>query len=110
MKSINRKTEKPSAEAKALSLYLMAFKSIDPVCKEQSKRMKRLWSIVLENDSRMKDYIKEVQKLLTAHGGYEEVVEKTVKHFVEKTGEWNLKGDDKFCVDAQRVADELKKK
>ncbi|TRX70203.1 hypothetical protein [Carboxylicivirga sp. M1479] len=110
MKSINRRTEKPSAEAKALSLYLMAFKSTDSACKEQSKRMKRLWDIVLENDARMKDYVKEVQKLLAVHGGYEKVVEKTVKHFVEKTGEWKLKGDDKFCVDAQRVADDLKKK
>ncbi|MBK3516062.1 hypothetical protein [Carboxylicivirga marina] len=107
---MNRRTEKPSAEAKALSLFLMAFKASDQDIKQQSKRMKRLWDIVLENDSRMKDYIKEVQKLLALHGGYDIVVEKTVKHYIEKTGEWKLEGDDKFSVDAQRVADELKKK
>jgi len=88
----------------------MAHKSIDPIYKEQSKRMNKLWDIVLENDSRMKDYIKEVQKLLTSHGGYEEVVEKTVKYYIEKKGEWNLKGDDKFSKDAQKVADKIMKK
>jgi len=107
---MNRRTEKPSPEAKALSLFLMAHKSIDPICKEQSKRMNRLWDLVLENDSRMRDYTKEVQKLLTSHGGYSEVVEKTVKYYIEKTGEWKLKGDDKYCRDAQQIADKIMKK
>jgi hypothetical protein len=31
------KKEKPSAEAKALSLFLMAFKSTSPVFKEKAK-------------------------------------------------------------------------
>ncbi len=107
---MDRRKEKPSPEAKALSLFLMAHKSIDPIYKEQSKRMNRLWELVLENDSRMKDYIKEVQKLLASHGGYAVVLEKTVKYYIEKTGEWKLKGDDKFSRDAQEVADKIMKK
>ncbi|MCU4175599.1 hypothetical protein [Carboxylicivirga sp. N1Y90] len=107
---MDRRKEKPSPEAKALSLFLMSHKSIDPIYKEQSKRMNRLWDLVLENDSRMKDYTKTVQKLLISHGGYQEVVEKTVKYYIENTGEWKLKGDDKYCRDAQQVADRIMKK
>ena len=51
--------------------------------------------------------MKEVQKTLTTYGGYSEVVEKTVKFYIDKTGEWTLKGDDKYCQDAQVVADRI---
>jgi hypothetical protein len=48
--------------------------------------------------------------MLTLLGGYEEVVEKTVKYYIDKTGKWTLKGDDKYCLDAQAVADRIQHK
>lgn len=102
--------EKPSPEAKALSLFLMAYKTIDPIYKEQSKRINKLWSLVLINELSKDDYFKEVQKMLTSYGGYSEVVEKTVQFYIEKTGEWKLQGDDKYCLDAKFIADKLLKK
>jgi len=42
---MKRKTDKPTPEAKALSLFLMAYKAIDPIYKEQSKRINNLSSI-----------------------------------------------------------------
>ena len=53
--------------------------------------------------------MKEVQNMLTLYGGYSDVVEKTVRFYIEKTGEWKLKGDDKYCLDAQIIADKLSK-
>ncbi|WP_372642170.1 hypothetical protein [Ancylomarina sp.] len=103
-------SSKPSPEAKALSLFLMAYKSTDPVCKEKSKRINKRWTMVLSDEISRADYNEEVQEMLTAYGGYEEVVEKTVKFYIEKTGEWTLKGNDKYCQDAQVVADKLLKK
>ncbi|MFT7343630.1 MAG: hypothetical protein ACI9XP_000204 [Lentimonas sp.] len=104
------KKEKPSAEAKALSLFLMAYKSKKPLYKEQSKRINRLWDLVGKNELDHADYLKAVNNLLVSHGGYSEVVEKTVKHYIEKTGEWNLQGEDKYCVDAKEIADKITKK
>ena len=103
-------SSKPSPEAKALSLFLMAYKSTDPVYKEKSKRINKRWGMVLSDEISRADYNEEVLKMLTAYGGYEEVVEKTVKFYIEKTGEWTLKGNDKYCQDAQLVADKLLKK
>lgn len=103
-------TEKPSAEAKALSLFLMAYKTIDPIYKEQSKRINKLWDKVCKLELDNDDYIEEVVKMLNSYGGYSEVIEKTVKYYIDKTGEWKLKGDDKYCVDAQVVADRILKK
>ena len=99
--------EKPSPEAKALSLFLMAYKTKSPIHKEQSKRINRLWSLVINDELSSSDYIAEVQKILALNGGYEEVVEKTVKFYIEKTGVWKLEGDDKYCKDAQLIADKL---
>ena len=48
--------------------------------------------------------------MLTSYGGYSEVVEKTVRFYIEKTGEWKLEGDDKYCRDAQQIADKMLKK
>ena len=56
------------------------------------------------------DYIEEVQNMLTSYGGYSEVVEKTVRYYIEKTGEWKLQGDDKYCLDAKQIADKILKK
>lgn len=102
-----KKTEKPSAEAKALSLYLMAFKTTSPTHKEQSKRINRLWNLVLTEELSSSEYMEKVQSMITLNGGYAQVVEKTVRYYIEKTGEWKLKGDDKYCQDAQAVADRV---
>ncbi len=103
-------SSKPSPEAKALSLFLMAYKTIDPIYKEKSKRINKRWDLVLKDELSRAEYNEEVLEMLTSYGGYDEVVEKTVKYYIEKTGEWTLKGDDKYCQDAQLVADKLLKK
>jgi hypothetical protein len=103
-------SHKPTPEAKALSLFLMAFKSKKPLYKEQAKRINRQWDLFRIGDLSKKKYLEEVESMLASYGGYEEVVNKTVKHYIDKTGEWTLKGEDKYCVDAQAVADELLKK
>ncbi len=107
---MTKKNEKPSPEAKALSLFLMAYKTINPIYKEKAKRMNRLWSLVLADEFSRTEYVEEVQNTLTSYGGYSEVVEKTVKFYIEKTGEWKLEGDDKYCQDAKKIADEILKK
>ena len=45
--------------------------------------------------------------MLTSYGGYTAVIEKTVKYYIDKTGEWKLKGEDKYCQDAQLFADKM---
>ena len=74
---MKKKSEKPSPEAKALSLFLMAYKTINPIYKEKSKRINRLWDLVTRDKLSKSDYIEEVQNMLTSYGGYSEVVEKT---------------------------------
>jgi len=100
-------TEKPTPEAKALSLYLMAFKASKPAIKEQAKRINKQWDRVRDNKLSKSDYLKEVQNLLDSHGGYDKVVKDTVWFYVKKSGEWTLKGDDKYCQDAQKIADSI---
>ena len=107
---MGRKTHKPTPEAKALSLYLMAHKAKDPNFKEQLKRINRLWDLVRANEISKNDYLDEVERMLLEHGGYAAVVEKTVKYYLDKTGEWTLKGDDKYCLDAQKIVYDLSKK
>lgn len=106
----NRSSEKPSPEAKALSLFLMAYKTIDPLYKEQSKRINRQWDLVMRGKLSKSEYFEEVQGMLESYGGYDTVVEKTVQYYISKTGEWKLTGDDKYCVDAQVVAEIILKK
>ncbi len=103
-------SSRPSPEAKALSLFLMAYKTIDPIYKEKSKRINKRWDLVLKDELTRAEYNEEVLEMLTTYGGYNEVVEKTVKYYIEKTGEWTLKGNDKYCQDAQLIADKLLKK
>lgn len=107
---MKKKLEKPSSEAKALSLFLMAYKTINPIYKEKSKRINKLWDQVLINELSKSDYMDEVQTMLLSYGGYSEVVEKTVRFYIEKTGEWKLQGDDKYCLDARKIADKILKK
>jgi hypothetical protein len=107
---MKKKSEKPSAEAKALSLFLMAYKTINPIYKEKSKRINRLWSLVINDELSKKEYHEEVQNMLNLYGGYSEVVEKTVKFYIKKTGEWKLQGKDKYSLDAKEVADKILKK
>ena len=104
------KNEKPSPEAKALSLFLMAHKAKDPMCKEKSKRINKLWDLVVDNELSQEDYFAEVQNMLESYGGYSKVVEKTVRFYIKKTGEWKLKGEDKYCLDAKKYADAILKK
>ena len=104
-----KKSEKPSPEAKALSLFLMAYKTKSPSYKEKSKRINRQWKLVLEEELSNADYMEEVEKTLASYGGYSEVVEKTVRFYIEKTGEWNLQGEDKYCIDARLIADKISK-
>lgn len=104
---MKKRSEKPSPEAKALSLFLMAYKTIKPSYKEDSKRINRQWDLVMTNRLNANDYMEEVQTMLASHGGYAEVVEKTVEFYIEKTGEWKLQGDDKYCQDAQIIADKI---
>jgi len=106
---MKEKREKPSPEAKALSLFLMAFKSTSPAYKEKSKQIKGLWDLVKIDRLTQSEYLNEVEETLTSYGGYSEVIEKTVRFYIEKTGKWTLKGDDKYCKDAQEIADQILK-
>ena len=56
-----------------------------------------------------KDYLLEVEKMLDLLGGYTIVIEKTVQHYINQTGEWNLQGDDKYCKDAKLIAENILK-
>lgn len=85
----------------------MACKTTGPIHKEKSKRINRLRDLVKTNEFSRSDYMKEVQNMLKSFGGYSEVVEKTVRYYIEKTGEWKLKGDDKYCLDAKLIADKI---
>ena len=98
---------KPTPEAKALSLFLMAYKTIDPKYKEESKRINKLYTLVKDGELSKADYLKEVEVRLTEHGGYSAVVEKTVKYYIEKTGVWTLEGEDQYCQDAKKVAEDI---
>ena len=104
---MKKNTEKPLPEAKALSLFLMAYKTISPTHKDKSKRINRLWDLVKNNELSKSEYMEEVQNMLTSFGGYSEVIEKTVRYYIEKTGEWKLEGDDKYCLDAKKIADKI---
>ena len=63
-------SEKPSPEAKALSLFLMAYKTKDPVYKEKSKRINRLWSLVKYGEMSKQDYTLELDKMIKSCGGF----------------------------------------
>ena len=52
----------------------------------------------------------ELKNMLNSNGGYFEVVEKTIKYYMEKTVKWTLKGDDKYCKDAYYFVDKYLKK
>ncbi|MGB0933281.1 MAG: hypothetical protein ACPGU5_03305 [Lishizhenia sp.] len=100
-------TQKPTKEAKALSLFLMAFKSKKSIYKEKLKRINRVWNLVRNDEFPNEEYQKEVNELLTEYGGYDAVVEKTVQHYINTTGEWKLNGEDQYHADAQKVADKI---
>lgn len=104
---MKKQIEKPSPEAKALSLFFMAYKNIDPKYKDKARRINRQWDLVGYKQISKTDYMNEVESMLEEYGGYTEVIEKTVKYYIEKTGEWTLKGDDKYCVDAKEIADKI---
>lgn len=103
-------SQKPTPEAKALSLFLMAYKSYDNKYKEMLKRINKRWDMVRSENLDKEIYLKEVQGMLDENGGYEEVIEKTVRYYIKKSGDWTLKGEDKYCKDAQAIADKVQKK
>ena len=107
---MSKNSKKPTPEAKALSIFLMAYKSYDKRYKEMLKRINKRWDMVCSGDLDKEIYLKEVQGMLDENGGYDEVIEKTVRHYIKKTGEWTLKGDDKYCSDAIAVAEKVKNK
>ena len=107
MKHTKKKIGKPSPEAKALSLYLMAFKNAKPINKENARRNNKQWDRVKHNELSMEDYMEEVQEMLNTYGGYSKVVEETVWYYIKKTGKWKLEGDDKYCIDAKQFADKI---
>ena len=77
----------------------MAYKTKNPIYKEKSKRINKLWSLVINSELSKKEYHEEVQNMLNLYFGYSELV--------EKTGKWKLKGDDKYSLDAKEVADKV---
>jgi hypothetical protein len=85
----------------------MAHKATSPTHKEKAKRINRQWDLVVTDKLSKEDYLEEVQSMLTSYGGYSAVVEKTVKFYIDKTGEWTLSGNDKYCKDAKKIADKL---
>ena len=88
----------------------MAHKAVNPTYKDAARRMNRLWDEVKSKDLSRSEYAEEVEKMLESYGGYEVVLEKTVKFYIDKTGEWKLQGDDKYCADAKIVAEKLLQK
>lgn len=97
-------TEKPSPEAKALSLFLMAYKTKDPIYKEKSKRINRLFDLVKSKELTKEEYLEEVDNMLDLYGGYKAVIEKTIQYYIDKTGEWKSRGDDQYAEDAKKIA------
>ncbi len=101
---MENKIEKPSPEAKALSLFLMAYKTKDPIYKEKSKRINRLFDLVKTNELTKEEYLESVENMLDLYGGYKAVIEKTIQYYVDKTGEWKSKGEDQYAEDAKEIA------
>jgi hypothetical protein len=56
------KSTKPTPEAKALSLYLMAFKKSKQINKENAKRNNKQWERVKYNELSMEDYMEVMIK------------------------------------------------
>lgn len=106
---MEKHSEKPSAEAKALSLFLMAYKTIDNAYKEKAKRINRIWDLVKKGEMTKEEHLAEVNKTLDQYGGYEGVIEKTIRYYIEKTGEWKSRGDDQYSIDANIIADRITK-
>ena len=97
----------PTPEAKALSLFLMAYKSLDNAYKEEAKWINRRWDLVQSGELEKDKYQEEVLKLLDSHGGYLQVIEKTVRFYINKKGAWKSGGEDKYSIDARKIADDI---
>ena len=107
---MTKNIDKPSAEAKALSLFFMAYKSKDPIYKEKSKRINRLWDLVKVNQLSKDDYMIEIKETIESYGGYDTIIEKTINFYIDKFGEWKSQGDDKYAQDAKKIAATILKK
>lgn len=104
---MEEKREKPTPEAKALSLFLMAYKSDNQSYKDKARQMKNRLDLVLGGKLDKDTYQNEVKSALASYGGYTDVIEKTVKFYIEKFGEYKSQGDDKYSQDAQAIAEKL---
>ncbi len=99
--------QKPTPEAKALSLFLMTFKSENQQYKDKARQVKNRRDMVLSGDLDKDKYQNEVKGILATYGGYTKVIEKTVQHYINKFGEYKSQGDDKYAKDAQAIAEKL---
>ncbi|HAY87816.1 MAG TPA: hypothetical protein DCY51_00065 [Bacteroidetes bacterium] len=102
--------EKPTPEAKALSLFLMAYKSTNQTYKDKARHIKNRLDLVVAGKLDKDTYQNEIKDALTSYGGYTEVIEKTVKFYIDKFGEYKSQGDDKYSIDAQAIAEKLMNK
>ncbi len=102
--------EKPTPEAKALSLFLMAYKSTNQTYKDKARHIKNRLDLVLAGKLDKDTYQNEVKSTLASYGGYTEVIEKTVQFYIDKFGEYKSQGDDKYSTDAQAIAEKLMSK
>ena len=99
--------QKPTPEAKALSLFLMAFKSENQQYKDKARQMKNRRDLVMAGELDPDKYQNEVKGTLATYGGYTKVIEKTVQYYIDKFGEYKSQGDDKYAKDAQAIAENL---
>jgi len=99
--------EKPTPEAKALSLFLMAYKSTNQTYKDKARHIKNRLDLVMAGKLDKDTYQNEVKSTLASYGGYTEVIEKTVQFYIDKFGEYKSQGDDKYSKDAQAIAEKL---
>jgi len=99
--------EKPTPEAKALSLFLMAYKSTNQTYKDKARQIRNRRDMVLAGELDPDMYQHEIKETLASYGGYTEVIEKTVQFYIDKFGEYKSQGDDQYAQDAMTIAEKL---
>ena len=68
-----------------------------------------VFDLVKKDELSREDYMTEVEKMLDMYGGYEGVIEKTIRYYIEKYGEWKSNGDDQYSQDANIIATRILK-
>lgn len=107
---MSNQTIKPTPEAKALSLFFMAYKAKSASFKEKAKRINKRWDLVRIEKITMDEYMEEINNTLAEYGGYEEVIEKTIRFYIENHGGWKSTGNDKYSEDAIRILERIQTK